>query len=140
LWDKSKEKPASSILSDYKYRLTSLHWTTEEENQELVMLGDEVGNILSIDPRTPNKILNTTSVSNRPISKFSFNGSKRFGVISNSNVISVVETNNSNEPLKLVHKYAAPSTLNDMCWDSKDKNIFYVVGDKQFALKITLAL
>jgi hypothetical protein len=53
-------------------------------------------------------------------------------------VMNVVETSNNSEPLKLVHKYAAPSTLNGMSWDSKDKNKIYVVGDKQFALKITL--
>lgn len=103
------------------------------------MVGDELGNILTLDTRTPNKILNTTQISDRPISKLSFNGSTRVGVISNSNVMKIVETSSGSEPLNTVHEFASPSTLYAMCWDTKDENIFYVVGDKRFALKINLS-
>lgn len=138
LWDKSKEKPASAILSNYEHGLTAMHWTTQEENQELLVLGDEIGNVLTVDPRMPNKILNTTRVSDRPISKLSFNGSKRLGVISESNVMKIVEATNGSEPMKLVHKHTSPGTLYAMCWDCMDKEVFYVVGENKFALKINL--
>jgi hypothetical protein len=138
-WDKTYENPAKLLL-DHDYRLTAVHWSSQEENQELVMLGDEMGQVLTVDPRAPNKILNSTQISNRPIKSLHFNGSKNFGVISNSNVIKIIETGNGSEALKLVHEKTLPGTLYEMCWDLNDKNTFYVVGDNQFALKTTLSV
>ncbi|CRK94321.1 CLUMA_CG007836, isoform A [Clunio marinus] len=65
LWDLRKEKPALGLLRDYKTWFTALYWTKRAENREYVMLGDDVGNVLTIDPRRPNHILNKKKVSDR---------------------------------------------------------------------------
>lgn len=137
LWDTSKKRPASSILSNYQHQLTAAHWTTQQENKSLVMVGDEVGNVLTLDPRNPNKILNEKRVTNRAIRKFSFNGTNKFGVIAKKNVASILEIEDSGE-LKEIHKHVAPGMIYAMCWDEKEKNIFYAVGEDKYAVKVSL--
>lgn len=137
MWDKSKEKPASAILKNYPNQLTSLYWSSEEENKENVVLGDEIGNVLTIDPRIPNKILNTTRVSNRSISTIKFNGSNLFGVVS-SNTVKIIEANAGSEEMKIVQQHISPHMQYAMCWDNKDKKTFYAVGEEKSAVKVKI--
>lgn len=130
-------QPACGILRDYEYQLTAVRWTTQQENNELIMVGDEMGNVLTLDPRSPKKILNTKRVSKRPITKFSFNGTNKFGVLSKSNISKIFQIDCSGD-LKELHKHSAPGIVYGMCWDELEKNTFYVVGEKKYAKKITV--
>lgn len=137
LWDKTLEKPASGILTNHPDQLTSLYWTSEEENKENIVLGDESGNVLTIDPRIPNKILNTTCVSNRSISQIKFNGSNLFGVVS-SNTVKIIKANAGSEELKMVHQYVSPQVQYAMCWDKKEKKTFFAVGENKSAVEVKM--
>lgn len=138
IWDNSrKERPGSRLLRDYKNQITAVHWTTQEENKELVMIGDEVGNVLTLDPRSPNKILNTTRVANRAIKKLSFNGSKQFGVVAKNAVATILKIEDNGD-LTLVHQHEAHGMLYSMCWDAHVKNTFYVVGEQKYAQKMEI--
>jgi WD40 repeat protein len=136
LWDKSQENPVTKLLHHW-YQLTAVHWCSQEENKELVVLGDEIGNLLTVDTRAPNKILNSTHVSELAISELSFNGSSKFGVISN-NFVKVVEASNNSKKCKVLKDHSANEILYSMCWDQKDKNKFYVVGDHKTAFELYL--
>jgi len=138
IWDTDLVRPASGILRDHVNEITALAWTSQEENKQMIMIGDEIGNVLTIDPRTPNQILSTVRVSNRAIEGMFFNGSKQFGVLSKSNVLEVMEVDDCGD-FKSIHKHEAPVMLYSMCWDDKDKKTFYVVGESKCAEKITLA-
>lgn len=102
------------------------------------MVGDEIGNLLTLDPRAPNKILQKTRVTNRGLTQISFHGCNEFGVIANNNVANILEIE-ANGDLKVVHKHVAPGIIYSMCWDKQDRKTFYLVGEKQYAEKITLA-
>jgi WD40 repeat protein len=138
IWDLSQEKPASILLCNYDHQVTGIHWTSQEENHELVMIGDEIGNVLTLDPRKPGSILNKQRMANRPITEFSFNGTRQFGVLSKSNVANIVEIS-SDGSLTSIHKHHAPGFIYSMCWDVKDLTTFYVVGEEKYAKKIVLA-
>lgn len=137
LWDKSKEMPASKALN-HQHQLTSVYWTSQEENKEFLVLGDELGNVLTLDPREPNKILNSTKVSKRPITGIFFNGTNQFGVIS-SNILKIFEINSGDQKLKQIFQHEAKQILYSMCWDARNKKTFYVVGDRKTALKFSLS-
>lgn len=134
IWDKAMLRPATRLLRDYENQLTAVHWTTQEESKQLVILGDEVGNILTVDPRCPNKVLSKKRVHNRGISKFSFNGTKRFGVITTQ--ATIVEFDD--DDFKVTLEHCPDNTIYSMCWDMQDKNTFYVVGDEQYIKSVTL--
>lgn len=129
-------RPATNVLRKYEHQLTTISSMSCNRNSEDLMVGDEVGNLITLDPRVPNQILQKTRVSRRGISQICFQGSNRFGVISNDNVANILEVE-ANGNLKIVHKHAAPGIIYQMCW--QDDNTFYVVGEKQYAEKITMA-
>ena len=137
MWDKTLEKPASEILKNHPDELTSLYWTSEEENRENIVLGDENGNILTIDPRIHNKILNTTCISNRSITKIRFNGSNLFGVVS-SNTVKIIEANAGSEDLKIVQQHVSPHEQYTMCWAKKEKKTFFAVGENKSAVEVKM--
>jgi WD40 repeat protein len=137
LWDTKKTKAASGLLSKYENQITAVRWTTQGVNKELIMIGDEIGNVITLDPRCPNKILDKTRVSNRPITSFSFNGTKRFGVVSRSAAVDIMEVE-SDGGYKQVLKHSGPNMIYSMCWDAHDKKTFYVVGENKYAEKIEI--
>lgn len=137
LWDTSKARRTFCLLRNHKFQITAVHWTTQEENKQLVMIGDEVGNVLTLDPRKPNEILNIKRVANREISKFAFNGSKNFGVVARSNIAKILKVEACGG-VELVHEHVAPGIVYAMCSDEKDKNLFYVAGERKYAAKISL--
>lgn len=139
VWDKTKflSRQASALLQNYEFKLTAVYWSKQEENKELLMVGDEIGNVLTLDLRTPNRILQKTRVSNRSISQINFNSTNQFGIVSN-NSVSTWEVDPNGE-LNVIDKQIPPVVLYDMCWDEVDKKTFYVVGEKQFAEKVTIA-
>lgn len=137
LWDVRKSKPASGLLTKFENQLTAVKWTKQKENHELILLGDCVGNIITVDPRRPNRIISRTRVSNRPISSINFNGTKRFGVVSQSNAVNIMKIEPDGE-LKEIFKHKTAGLIHSMCWDSHDEKIFYVVGEHKYAEKIVL--
>lgn len=137
LWDIGKSgKPASRILKDYEFELTAIYWTTQEESKELLMIGDEAGNVLTLDPRLPNKILSKTRVEKRAVKKFCFNGTNRFGVVTSTKESNFFEINDG--ALQLLHKQVASGIVYSMCSDFREKNVFYVVGEEMYAEKVSL--
>lgn len=102
------------------------------------MIGDEIGNVLTLDPRFPKKILNKTRISNRSITKLSFNGTKQFGVLSKTNVAHILQPDGSGA-LEEVHKHSSPGMIYAMCWDELDRNTFFVVGEEKYAMKVSIA-
>ena len=133
IWDLSEYPPATNMLSNYENQLTAVHWT-----EKFLIVGDEIGNLLTLDPRTPDKILQKIRVSKRGISQISFNGSNRLAIIANSNIASILEVEKDGN-LKNVYEHVAPKMIYKMCWDHQDENTFYIVGEKQYAEKIMLA-
>lgn len=137
IWDTRKgTKSAIRILKNYEHQLTTVYWTKQDENSELVMIGDEAGYILTLDPRYPNKILNKTRAAKRAINQFCFNGTKRFGVVSKSASASFYEIKDAAP--ELVHTHTAPGIFYSMCSDHSNKSSFYVVGEEKYAEQISL--
>lgn len=137
MWDKRNVRPATGLLTKYENQFTAAKWTSQNENQGLVMVADEIGNILTLDVRCPNKILSKVRVSNRPITSLNFKDSKRFGVVSKSNVMSIMEVE-SDGGLREIYKHTAPGTIYSMSWDVHDSKTFYFVGEDQLAEKVVL--
>lgn len=101
------------------------------------MLGDDEGNVLTVDPRVPNQILYKVKVANRSIRNFCFNGTKQFGVTAENNKVEFFETN-ENGSFDKIHQHSAPCVIYSICCDPHDKKSFYVVGEKRYGEKITL--
>lgn len=138
LWDVGKkEKPALRILNNYNYQLTAIHWTNQTENKELLVVGDEAGNVLTLDVRCPDKILSKTRVEKRAVKKFCFNGSKRFGVVTKTNATNFFEIQDGE--MNHLYKQCAPGIVYSMCCDPSDQNVFYAVGEEMYAEKISFA-
>lgn len=138
MWDKRQTPPASGVLRNYEYELTSVKWTSQAENKDLVMVGDAAGNVLTLDTRCPNKILSKTRVAKREITKLCFNGSKRFGVVAQTNVASIYEADGDNE-IKKIDEHHAPGIIYSMCSDPLERGTFYVVGERKYAKKFSIA-
>lgn len=137
MWDVSKNNVAAfRLLKNYENQLTAVRCAPSSEN--LVLLGDEVGNILSLDPRIPNKILSTKRVTNRAITSIKFKSSEQFGIIAKNNVAQVFSLS-ADGGIELKYKHTAPCMLYSMCWDNQHDSTFYLVGEEKFAEKIVLA-
>jgi len=138
IWDKAKEKPATGLLVNHKFDLTAVHWTTEEEARGLVIIGDEVGNVMTVDLRKPKAIVSELRVANRGVQNFYFNGNNRFGVITDTSIAKIYDIDASGA-LNLVHENSdAPALLHSFTWDIKDPNVYYIVGQEKFAKKVTI--
>lgn len=136
-WDCRGRDSASYIYQKFENQLTAVHWTTQAENKELVMVGDEIGNLLALDPRSPNQIISKVRVSNRGIRKIIFNGTNQFAVIARSNKAYILQIEDSGEH-KVVYEHVAPSIIYDFCWDRKDSRKFYVVGEHRYAAAVEI--
>jgi hypothetical protein len=108
------------------------------ENKEHIMLGDELGNVMTVDIRSPEKLLNNTLVSDRGIKALSFNGTGKFGVVT-SNKVKILQANSSSEKSPVVMEHESNRLLYSMCWDAKNSSNFYVVGDGKTAKKLSIA-
>lgn len=122
-------------MSNYEFQLSTVYWA----KQELLMLGDEVGNVLTVDPRVPRKICQQIRVSHRKITDIRTNAFKQFGIVANNNVVTVLEINKQGE-LEIIHKHRSPVMNYAMTWDDRVQNVFYVVGEKKYAKKIRFYL
>lgn len=141
LWDYTKNVSieALTLLRNYEHQLATVYWTNRQENKELVMVGDEIGNVLTLDIRSPNKILHKMRVANRGISQISFKDSNRFGVVANNNTISILEIDPNGE-MRVVYKHVTPVINYAMCMmDDREEKTFYVVGERRFGEKVTFA-
>lgn len=136
MWDTSLTRSASGILRDYENQLTAVRWTTSPGN--FILLGDEIGNILTIDPRSPDKILYKKRVTNRAVTSIDLNGSNQFGIIAKNNVAQVFNIASDGD-IELKYKHTAPCMLYSMCWDNQKDDTFYIVGEERFAEKIVIA-
>lgn len=124
-------------MRNYENQLTAVYWTTQQENQKLVMIGDECGNVLTVDPRVPNKILNKQKVSNRAITMFCFNGTRIFGVAAETATVKLCELDGKGS-FETILEHTSPSLVFSICCDSEDKKTFYVVGEHKYGEKLTI--
>lgn len=136
LWDHLHNQKASYLLRNYEHRLTAVKWTTLGDSK-LIVLGDEIGNVLSIDKRFPNKILSKKRINNRSITNLCFNGTNKFGVVSKSNKAMIVEIDGS-QNLETKYEHTADRLIYDLCWDKTDQKTFYVVGEQRLAETISM--
>lgn len=137
LWDTSKERPALALLRDHENRLTAVHWASDEENKGLVMIGDEIGNILTVDPRVPKKVLNKTRIAKREITKICFGEANKFAAVSKSNQLPIVNIEDCNE-LNVAYTHECSKMIYDMCWGGSGGKSFYVVGEQHYAEQVML--
>lgn len=134
MWDKRQVFPASSLLKHHSDRLTSVNWL----NEELIIIGDSCGNLISLDGRNPKNILNQEKVSNRAIKSLNAKEGKKLGVVSESCVANFYEINENGSP-KLIYEHKAnPHVIYSMCWSNLKSNTIYIVGDDKYAKEITL--
>ena len=134
VWDKSKALPASYFLPNHDSRLTDVKWI----NENLILLSDSSGHLLTMDLRKPKVIMTKQKVANRIINTLTFakKNEKIFGVISESPVLKIFEIDVKGE-LSLVHEHCAEtSIIYSMAWDEKSENECYVVGDRKYARKV----
>ena len=131
LWDLNAIKAKTLLKHDHQ--LTAVHWSS----QDLIVLGDEVGNVMVVDVRQPKKVLSTMAVANRGISKLHFTTKQKFGVVSRSNIVKVLRINEKGE-LETAYEHIASSLVLGMSWDKNDNEAFYVIGDQQLAEKVKM--
>lgn len=136
LWDK-RSSSCVRILRNYGNWITAVYWTKPEENDSLVMVGDEIGNVITLDIRRPNAILNKTRVADRGITGIHFNGSKQFAVLARNQTTKVFNAANDGDP-KLLLEHRAPGMLYSMCWDVNNSNVFYLCGEGRYAEKLSI--
>lgn len=74
LWDTREIRPATSLFDNHSCPFTSVYWTSAEENDNMVILGDEAGKIHVVDPRIPDIFMKTIDVFERRVNKIKFNG------------------------------------------------------------------
>lgn len=62
------------LFDNHSCPFTSVYWTSAEENDNMIYLGDESGKVHVVDPRIPDTFLKTIDVFERRIKKIKFNG------------------------------------------------------------------
>lgn len=112
LWDLRKPRPATALFDQHQLAFTTAYWTTKNEANGIVALGDAAGNVHFVDTRQPNVFLHSTKVFNKKIHKISFDGT-RFVVLGNTNRAKFYDTE-----LNLLHESTPVSNyLRDVLWD-----------------------
>lgn len=134
MWDLRKPRPASSLFEGHKFGFTTVYWTTKEEANQVVALGDEAGNVHFIDIRQPDVPTHSVKVFNKKIHKISFNGTQ-FVVLGDTNQARFYDEN-----LALLHE-CTPATnyLRDVLWETgetKEKSTCWLVGWDTFIHKV----
>lgn len=134
LWDLRKTRPASALFEGHKFAFTAVYWTTRQEANKIVALGDEAGSVHFVDIRQPNVPTHSVKVFNRKVHKISFNGT-HFVVLGNTNQARFYDQN-----LTLVHECTpAENYLRDVIWetvDPKGKSSCWLVGWDSFFQKV----
>lgn len=133
LWDKNEIRPASFLLADHPVGFSDVIWLADN----VIIMSDYSGNLITIDPRNPNVIVTKERVSERNISRLEMaNDRNTFGVVSDSSVLKVYRFDGK---LECIHEFDAnPVVLYSMAWDSKNENTYYAVGESKFAKKVTI--
>lgn len=133
LWDDRMLPPAKALLSQYNNQLTAIHWSRKTFN---LILGDELGNLLTIDLRSPNKIYNKSQVSNREVSSIKPNNKNDLGIVTKSNRMKIAEICDNND-IKPIYEHSTKGIIYDMAWDISDMKTFYIVGENQLFEKLS---
>lgn len=100
-----------------------------------LILGDELGNLLTIDLRSPNKICNKSQISKREITSIISNSKNDLGIVSKSNQVKIVEICDNNE-IKSIFEHTTNAMVYDMAWDASDTKSFYIVGENRLFEKL----
>ncbi|KAM7351481.1 valois isoform 1-T3 [Cochliomyia hominivorax] len=87
IWDDRETRPAIALYSGHNVRFKNVCWSLDS-TESLVYLGDESGNILTVDTRKPKEFCNKTKYFDRPIRKISPNG-EHLAVIADSNCVKI---------------------------------------------------
>ncbi|KAI8118758.1 Protein valois [Lucilia cuprina] len=90
LWDDRETRPAIALYNEHNVRFKTVNWALDPQDN-CVYLGDESGNVLTIDTRKPKELLNKTQYFDRPIRKISPNG-ENLAVVADSNCIKVAKS------------------------------------------------
>lgn len=128
LWDIRNFPKAKVLQLNFENELTAMNWN---EQTNCLLLGDECGNLLKIDVRSPAKIVEEISVSNREITSIVTNDEKVLGITSKSNVVKILD-----DSLKTLFEHKSDGIIYSMLWDTKDVTQFYIVGERQLIKKL----
>ncbi|XP_055550003.1 protein valois [Wyeomyia smithii] len=117
LWDLRKPRPASALFDRHKFAFTTVYWTSTQEANQIVGIGDEAGNLYFVDIRQPGVFVDSVKVFNRKIHKISFS-SNHMVVLGNTNQAKFYD-----EKLTLLFECTpAISYLRDVLWDENPKS------------------
>lgn len=76
IWDHRQVRPATGLLNDHPYHLTSCNWTKSVDNPDKIVIGNANGEVLLVDRRVPDKVESLCTVFDRPIRKIDRLGDK----------------------------------------------------------------
>lgn len=133
MWDDRQFPSAIVLLANHDTQLTAVHWSEKSQN---LIIGDELGNLLTVDMRSPQKILNKSKLSNREISSITSNNKHDLGIVSNSDVVKIAEISENNE-IKSIFERKTDGIIYDMAWDAVDPETFYIVGEQRLVKKLS---
>lgn len=112
MWDLRKPRPATALFDKHQFAFTTVYWTSKDEANGIVALGDAAGSVHFVDTRQPNVFLHSTKVFDKKIHKVSFDGT-RFVVLGNTNQAKFYDGE-----LNLLHECTPTQNyLRDVLWD-----------------------
>ncbi|XP_055600403.1 methylosome protein 50-like [Uranotaenia lowii] len=113
LWDLRIPRPASALFEHHRYTFSTIYWTSKNEANRLVALGDDAGYVHFVDTRKPNVFQRSEKVFGKRIHKISFKGSQ-FAVIGYTNKIKFYD-----ECFSLLYECSpAPNYIRDVLWET----------------------
>lgn len=73
-WDFRAQRPATGLYENHTCGFSTVYWGSNDENNQQVLVGDDLGDIHVIDLRKPNEFLSSINVFDKPIHKINVNG------------------------------------------------------------------
>lgn len=134
IWDERQPLPALSLWNENIVDYSTIYWSTSDEPNELVFVGDIKGCVTVLDPRVPKTRLLRKKVTPGLIKSFTTNGKKM--VVNNYSRSTVVCELGSGR-LDTIYEYSsAPNHVMSAAWE--DDNTFWTVGWDRFVKKHVL--
>lgn len=132
MWDKRlSARPVIASFDGGQFDYTCVYWSTAAECAGQLLIGDEAGSIIVIDPRNINCRVHQLEQRESPIHKIQFNGAHLFAVLDHSARLQVLDAGGGDEFGKVVYSngdaidcvrsvhWTAPTVLYATGWDSK---------------------
>ncbi|XP_055596051.1 methylosome protein 50-like [Uranotaenia lowii] len=113
LWDLRIPRSASALFENHKHAFSTIYWTSKDEANRLVALGDDAGFVHFVDTRQPNVFQHSEKVLRKRIHKISFKGTQ-FAVIGNTNEVKFYD-----DRFSLRHECTpAQNYIRDILWET----------------------